>query len=79
MVRTVISLEENDKKWLDRKAKEQRVTMTELIREAIRGFRLSGGKLSKSKDSAFKEILARTKGTWTKGDALEWHRKFQEE
>jgi predicted nucleic acid-binding protein len=36
MVRTVVSLDERDKKWLDRKAREKGVTMTTLVRQAIR-------------------------------------------
>jgi hypothetical protein len=36
MVRTVVSLDERDKEWLDRKAREQGVTTTTLVRQAVR-------------------------------------------
>ncbi|HTQ79202.1 MAG TPA: ribbon-helix-helix protein, CopG family, partial [Thermoanaerobaculia bacterium] len=39
MIRTIISLDPEDKLWLDRKAEEENVTMTELVRQAIRRYR----------------------------------------
>jgi hypothetical protein len=39
MVRTALSLETEDKIWLDRKAREEQVSMAELMRRAIRLFR----------------------------------------
>ena len=80
MVRTVISLEENDKAWLDRKAREQGVTMTELVRQAIRHFRMKGGKnrTDKNAQPTFEEIMERVSGTWTQGDAAEYVRKMRE-
>jgi hypothetical protein len=79
MVRTIVSLDERDKKWLDRKAKEQGVTMPTLARQAIRDFRMQGGVLRKNGEPAFEEILRMTKGTWRKGDAAEWVRKMRRE
>jgi hypothetical protein len=78
MVRTVISLDENDKAWLDRKAEEQGVTMTELVRQAIHDFRLRGGRTGKKTRPTFEEILERVSGTWTRGDAAEYVRKMRE-
>ena len=53
--------------------------MTELIRQAVRSFRMGGGKLSNSKKPSYHDILEMTKGSWSNGDALEWHKKFQAE
>jgi len=39
MIRTLISLDPDDKAWLDRKARQERTPMTRLVR---RGIRLSG-------------------------------------
>ena len=76
VVRTVVSLDERDKKWLDRKAREQGVTMTTLVRQAIRDLRMRGG-ASNDAEPAFEEILRMTKGTWKKGDAAVWVRKMR--
>lgn len=76
MVRTVVSLDERDKKWLDRKAREQGVTMTTLVRQAIRDLRMRRG-VVKSGEPAFDEILRMTKGTWRKGDAAAWVRRLR--
>jgi hypothetical protein len=79
MVRTVISLDEHDKKWLDRKAREEGVTMTTLVRRAIRDLRLRKGRSADNAEPAFAEILRMTKGTWTKGDGAAWVRKMRRE
>jgi hypothetical protein len=39
MIRTLISLDPEDKLWLDRKAEEEKVSMTQLVRNAIRRYR----------------------------------------
>ena len=78
MVRTVISLDARDKKWLDRKAREEGVTMTTLVRRAVRALRLSRA-LVDNGEPAFNEILRMTKGTWRKGDAAAWVRKLRRE
>lgn len=78
MVRTVISLDESDKKWLDSRAKEEQRTMTEIVRQAIHYYRLKGARATEGK-TGFKEILRMTKGTWSKGDAVAWVRKMRTE
>jgi hypothetical protein len=78
MVRTVVSLDERDKQWLDRKAREKGVTMTTLVRQAVRELRLKGV-TRESGEPAFDEILRLTKGTWRKGDAAAWVRKMRRE
>lgn len=76
MVRTVVSLDERDKEWLDRKAREQGVTMTTLVRQAIRDLRMRRNS-GNNAEPAFDEILRMTKGSWTKGDAAAWVRKLR--
>jgi hypothetical protein len=78
MVRTVISLDERDKQWLDRKAREQGVSMTTLVRQAVREMRLRPSPAN-GNEPAFEEILRMTKGTWTKGDAAAWVRRMRRE
>jgi hypothetical protein len=78
MVRTVVSLDERDKQWLDRKAREGGVPMTVLVRQAVRELRIKGN-VSPAAEPAFEEILRMTKGTWRKGDAASWVRKLRRE
>jgi predicted kinase len=73
MVRTVISLDPEDKRWLDRKAKEERTTMTEVVRRAIRMMR------EEEEKPSFREILERSRGTWRHGDGLEYQIRIREE
>lgn len=71
MVRTVISLDPEDKAWLDRKAKREKVTMTELVRRAVRKMR--------EEEPSFEQLLEETAGTWQHGDGLEYQIKIREE
>lgn len=73
MVRTVISLDPEDKAWLDEAARREGVPMTEMIRRAVRRMREEEGKPS------FKEILERSRGTWKHGDGLEYQVRIREE
>ncbi len=75
MVRTVISLDPEDKAWLDKKAKQEKVPMTELVRRAIRRYRED----SESPSADFAEVLRRTSGIWQAGDGLEYQRRLREE
>jgi Arc/MetJ-type ribon-helix-helix transcriptional regulator len=75
MVRTVVSLPDDDKRWLDRRAAQEGVSMTELIRRAVRLLREQGG----AERPAFEELLERTAGTWKRGDGLRYQRKTRRE
>ena len=65
MVRTIISLEEGDKRWLDAEAAREGVPMTELIRRAVRQLRRETERLA-----AFDAMLERTTGIGSGGDGL---------
>jgi hypothetical protein len=75
MVRTVISLDATEKRWLDKKARAEGVPMTEIVRLAIRRFREASGEEGPS----FEDLLQETKGIWAKGDGLEYQRKVRDE
>lgn len=75
MVRTVISLDPDDKSWLDRMAAERGMTMTALVREAIRRLRAASDIPAPSIDT----LLDRTRGTWRHGDGLAWQDKLRDE
>jgi len=72
MTRTIISLEEQDKSWLERKAREAGVPMAEVVRQAIR-------RMQQADDQSFDQLLESTKGVWRKGDGLRYQRKLREE
>jgi len=79
MTRTIISLPEDEKKWLESYGRRNRISSAEVVRRAIREFRQ--GKPARS----LKAVLGETAGTWTsvKGDSRdyidamrkEWERK----
>jgi hypothetical protein len=75
VIRTVISLTEDDKAWLDRRAQEEGVTMTEVLRRSVRFYR----SVSDPADADFSSLLDRTAGTWKQGDALEYQRRERAE
>ena len=73
MVRTIISLDNQDKKWLDETARREKKPMTGVIREAIREYRVR----HKADEPTVEELLERTKGTWKKGDGLKYQKKLR--
>lgn len=75
MVRTLISLEDKDKRWLDRTAAAEGVPMTELIRRAVRLLR----EQSRIERPRLDDLLDRTSGSWTVGDGLKYQRKLRRE
>lgn len=75
MVRTVVALAEEDKAWLDRQARSQRLPMTELIRRAVVLLRERGRPEGESLD----DLLMQTSGLWRQGDGLAWQRRLRDE
>ena len=72
MIKTVIALEPEIKKWLDQRAAQEGVPMTELVRRAVR-------LLQQQEIDRFDEVLKRGRGTWTAGDGLEYQLKIRSE
>ncbi len=75
MVRTVISLDEEDKRWLDRKAAEDGVPMTEIVRRALRLLRAQAPPAARS----LSDLLEATRGLWKRGDGLAYQRRLRRE
>ena len=75
MTRTLISLDADDKAWLDRKAREERVPMTRLVQRAIKQLR----KQAEENPSGFTRLLRETAGTWKAGDGLAYQRTLRTE
>lgn len=75
MVRTVISLNDSDKRWLDQQAVLQRVPMTEVVRQAVQAMRTA----RQNSADDFQTLLASTSGIWRNGDGLAWQRSARSE
>ncbi len=79
MTRTILSLPEDEKKWVESYGRRHRISNAEVIRRAIREFRL------KKPGRGLAAVLRETAGSWTsvKGDSRsyadalrkEWGRK----
>lgn len=76
MRRTLIALDADDKAWLDREARRRHVPMTELVRQAIRDYRLREESLSRP---TLQTALVRTSGIWRNGDGLNDQQRLRDE
>lgn len=74
MPRTVISLDEDDKRWLDERARREGVPMTEIIRRIVRLLRARGGN-----EPTTEELLERTQGVWRHGDGLRYQERLRDD
>lgn len=75
MIRTIISITDEEKAWLDRRAREEGVTMTELVRRSIALYR----EIADPADSEFAATLSDTEGIWAGIDALAYQQSMREE
>jgi hypothetical protein len=75
MIRTVISLDEPDKLWLDQQAALQNVPMTEVVRQAVRALRAA----RQQSGDDFAALIASTGGIWPNGDGLDWQQEIRDE
>jgi len=75
MARTIISIDDADKLWLDARAKRLGRSMTDLVREAVKRFREANERLEPSFDS----LLEQTRGTWQQEDGLAYQKKLRGE
>jgi len=73
MVRTVVSLEEKDKRWLDERAETEGVPMTEIVRRAVRLLR----EQSRRQRPGLDDLLRKTAGIWKLGDGLKYQEKMR--
>lgn len=76
MIRTVVSLDSKDKVWLDKKAHFEHITMTEVVRRAIKHYRQCEEIHAKK---PIESILRETKGLWAKEDGLTYQQKVRTE
>ena len=71
--RTIITLSEEDKQWLESYSRAHQVSIAEAIRQGIR--RLKDAELEKT----YRTIVQNTRGIWKEGDGLKYQRKLRSE
>ncbi len=75
MVRTLISLDAEDKLWLDRVARSEGIPMTRVVRRAIRRLRQE----QQAAPQRFERLLRETAGIWRAGEGLGYQRRARAE
>lgn len=76
MTKTLINLDSDDREWLDREARARRLPMTELVRRAVRSYRLREESHGRP---ALQAALAHTAGVWRSADGLAWQQRLRDE
>lgn len=76
MQRTLVNLDPEDKAWLDREARIRNVPMTELVRQAVRGYRV---REESRGSSGLQSVLKATASIWRSGDGLEYQQRLRNE
>jgi len=76
MARTLINLDPDDKAWLDREAQARNLPMTELVRQAVRGYRTRHESRGLTDLQA---ALRRTAGIWQYVDGLGYQQRLRDE
>ena len=75
MIRTIISLDPEDKRWLERKSKETKKPIAVIVRQAIRRMRAEDEAATPSLDT----LLEQTKGIWQREDGLTYQQAIRGE
>ncbi len=72
-IRTIITISDEDKLWLESYSKAHNVSVAEAVRRGIFLLRKTRGK------TTYKTLIKETMGTWEKGDGLKYQEKIREE
>jgi hypothetical protein len=72
-IRTIVTLSEEDKRWLESYSNAHQVSLAEAIRQGIR--RLKDAELQET----YRVLVKSTKGLWKKADGLKYQRKIRSE
>lgn len=76
MIRTVVSLEPEEKTWVDQQAAKEHVSMATIIRDAIHHYRQE---LETEKRPSFTELLKQTQGITEMDDGLQYQINIRNE
>jgi len=77
MVRIIISLSAKNKTWLDKVARNENISMTEVVRRAISAYKKNH--LPPHRSPLLENLLRKTSGIWKKEDSLNFLKKLREE
>ena len=75
MIRTVISLDPEEKLWLDRTSRREKIPMSRLVRRAVADYR----KRMQAGAPSLERLLETTRGLWKSGDAVSRVRRLRSE
>lgn len=76
MIRTIISLDSDEKHWLDEVAKKKHISMAAVIRNAIKAYRLQNANYVPTNIDV---LLSKTKGIWEHHDGLDYQSTIRDE
>jgi len=71
--RTIITLPEDDRRWLLNYSRSQGISMAEAVRHGIRSLKTS------ERQNVYESLLKRTRGLWRKGEGLQYQREVRSE
>ena len=71
--RTIITISNDEKRWLSDYTKRHGISMAEAVRRGIACLKSSHGKAS------YQRLLDETKGIWTKENGLKYQEKLRQE
>jgi hypothetical protein len=75
VIRTIISLDEDDKSWLAKQARHEHTSEAALLRRLVRRYREE----NESSLAAADSLLNETSGIWRLGDGLEYQSRLRAE
>lgn len=71
--RTVITISNDDKSWIEAYSKSHNISMAEVIRKGIAELK------EKEAEGLYKTLVNETKGVWEKGDGLKYQKQIRAE
>lgn len=71
--RTIITISEQEKRWLAAYSGLHGVSLAETVRRGIACLKATEG------DAAYRKIVQNSKGTWNRGDALRYQEEIRAE
>lgn len=71
--RTIITISDEDKSWLEGYSRASGISMAEAVRRAIKRLK------EQERRSVYQSLIAQTKGIWKQGDGLAYQEKLRSE
>jgi hypothetical protein len=71
--RTIITLSEEDKKWLQSYSKAHDISLAEAVRQGVQKLKIA------EQQELYRSLVKNTKGIWKKGNGLEYQEIIRSE